>query len=80
MPPARRYYFAWESPGAPARSGAPSNKGALQNVSSAVQILPNWSWMHYLAYVGYTAAVGVVMLAIGVYVFGRLEANFAEEL
>jgi ABC-2 type transport system permease protein len=60
--------------------GEPTGGGVLQNASNAVTILPDWTWTGYLAYIGYTMAVGLVMLAIGVYVFGRLEANFAEEL
>jgi hypothetical protein len=34
----------------------------------------------YLAYLGYSFAIGVVVMAIAVWVFGRSEANFAEEL
>ena len=34
----------------------------------------------YLAYLGYSFVVGVVLLAIAIAVFGRSEANFAEEL
>ena len=34
----------------------------------------------YLAYLGYSFVVGFVMLAIAIAVFGRSEANFAEEL
>jgi ABC-type polysaccharide/polyol phosphate export permease len=54
--------------------------GVLKNAAAATQILPNWSVGGYLLYVGYTAAVGLVLLLIGISVFGRLEANFAEEL
>jgi ABC-2 type transport system permease protein len=57
-----------------------SGTGALRNVTNVVEILPNWSWSEYLAYVGYTAGVGILLMAIGIHVFGRLEANFAEEL
>jgi ABC-2 type transport system permease protein len=44
------------------------------------QILPNWSFGAYSAYLGLTFGVALVVLAIGISVFGRLEANFAEEL
>jgi ABC-2 type transport system permease protein len=54
--------------------------GALRHVSGATEILPDWSWLHYVAYLGLTAGLAVVLLAAGVAVFGRLEANFAEEL
>jgi ABC-2 type transport system permease protein len=42
--------------------------GALRNVSNVVEILPDWSWAQYLAYVGYTAGVGLVLLTIGIFV------------
>jgi len=44
------------------------------------QILPNWSFGAYAGYLGLTFGVAFVVLAIGISVFGRLEANFAEEL
>ena len=44
------------------------------------QILPHWPMTGYLAYLGYSFVVGVVVLAIAIAVFGRSEANFAEEL
>ncbi len=44
------------------------------------QILPHWPLTGYLAYLGYSFAFGFVMLAIAISVFGRSEANFAEEL
>ena len=43
-------------------------------------ILPDWSWASYAGYLGLTFGVALVVLAIAVAVFGRLEANFAEEL
>lgn len=43
-------------------------------------ILPPWTWGEYALYLGLTFAVGLVLLAVGIAVFGRLEANFAEEL
>jgi ABC-2 type transport system permease protein len=46
----------------------------------ANQILPHWPITGYLAYLGYSFAFGFVMLAIAISVFGRSEANFAEEL
>jgi len=44
------------------------------------QILPHWGMGTYLAYLGYSFAVGLVIFAIAISVFGRSEANFAEEL
>ncbi len=44
------------------------------------EILPHWSMGTYLAYLGYSFAVGIIVLAIAISVFGRGEANFAEEL
>ncbi len=43
-------------------------------------ILPAESAWWYLMHLGYTAAVGVVLLVIGLKVFSRLEGDFAEEL
>jgi ABC-2 type transport system permease protein len=44
------------------------------------QILPHWPMTGYLAYLGYSFVVGAILLAIAISVFGRSEANFAEEL
>jgi ABC-2 type transport system permease protein len=46
----------------------------------AQQLLPAWSVWGYLAYLGMSFAFGIIVLAIGVKVFGRSEVNFAEEL
>ena len=43
-------------------------------------ILPHWNLSLYLGYLGYSFVVGAIVLAIGIHVFGRSEANFAEEL
>jgi ABC-2 type transport system permease protein len=43
-------------------------------------LLPEWSYGHYLAYLGWSFLFGAVVLAIAVRVFGRSEVNFAEEL
>ncbi len=43
-------------------------------------ILPHWPMSVYVGYLGYSFAVGLVVLAIAISVFGRSEANFAEEL
>jgi len=48
--------------------------------NDGVQLLPDWSWGEYAGYLGLTFGVALVALTIGVSVFGRLEANFAEEL
>lgn len=44
------------------------------------QILPHWHMIGYLGYLGYSFGFGLVVLAIAIAVFGRSEANFAEEL
>jgi ABC-2 type transport system permease protein len=44
------------------------------------QILPHWPMSLYLGYLGYSFVFGFVVLAIAISVFGRSEANFAEEL
>ena len=44
------------------------------------QILPHWPLTGYLAYLGYSFVIGGILLVIAIVVFGRSEANFAEEL
>jgi ABC-2 type transport system permease protein len=44
------------------------------------QLLPAWSVWGYLAYLGMSFGFGIIVLAIGIKVFGRSEVNFAEEL
>jgi ABC-2 type transport system permease protein len=44
------------------------------------QILPHWPMSLYVAYLGYSFVFAVIVGAIAIYVFGRSEANFAEEL
>lgn len=44
------------------------------------RILPDWSIAGYAAYLGVVGLVGVVLLLFGLWLFGRLEGNFAEEL
>jgi ABC-2 type transport system permease protein len=45
-----------------------------------IQLLPHWPYWGFLAYLGWSFAFGLVTLTIAVRVFGRSEANFAEEL
>ncbi len=55
----------------------------LTNPHGAVghtQLLPNWPYWGFLAYLGWSFVFGIVTLAIAIRVFGRSEANFAEEL
>ena len=44
------------------------------------QILPHWQLTGYLGYLGYSFVFGAIFLVIAISVFGRSEANFAEEL
>jgi ABC-type polysaccharide/polyol phosphate export permease len=53
---------------------------AKLTTDAGTKLLPDWSWGAYAGYLGVTFGVGIIVLAIGVAVFGRLEANFAEEL
>jgi ABC-2 type transport system permease protein len=46
----------------------------------ADQILPHWHLTGYLGYLGYSFVIGAILLVIAISVFGRSEANFAEEL
>ena len=43
-------------------------------------MLPTWGIGGYLAYLGLTLGVGLVAAIVGLRVFGRSEADFAEEL
>jgi len=43
-------------------------------------LLPDWSYWKYVGYLGYSFAVGAIVLVIAVRVFGKAEGNFAEEL
>ena len=44
------------------------------------QMLPTWGIGCYLAYLGLSLGVGLVLAVVGLRVFGRSEADFAEEL
>jgi ABC-2 type transport system permease protein len=59
-----------------ARLNNPHPKGG----GPPVQLIPHWPYWGFLAYLGYSLAFGLITLAIAVRVFGRSEANFAEEL
>jgi ABC-2 type transport system permease protein len=48
--------------------------------SGTVEVLPHWSYGEYVAYLGMSFGFGLIVLVIAVRVFGRSEANFAEEL
>jgi ABC-2 type transport system permease protein len=50
------------------------------SVTPAQPLLPHWSYWGYVGYLGMSVAFGLIVLAIAVYVFGRAEINFAEEL
>ena len=52
----------------------------LDNKSTHTQLLPHWPYLGYVAYLGMSVAFGLIVLTIAVRVFGRSEANFAEEL
>jgi len=52
----------------------------LNNNITGKPILPNWSVGGYALYLGWSFAFGLIVLAIAIRVFGRSEANFAEEL
>jgi hypothetical protein len=44
------------------------------------QLLPHWPYWGFVAYLGYSLAFGLVTLVLAIRVFGRSDANFAEEL
>ena len=49
-------------------------------VRTVTPLLPHWPYWGFIAYLGYSVAFGLVILVIAIRVFGRSEANFAEEL
>jgi len=44
------------------------------------ELLPNWPYWGFVAYLGYSLVFALIILTIAIKVFGRSEANFAEEL
>ncbi len=50
------------------------------NLPKTLPVLPSWSVATYAGIDAIVFAVGVVLLVFAVWVFGRLEGNFAEEL
>ncbi|GIU90721.1 MAG: hypothetical protein KatS3mg010_1820 [Acidimicrobiia bacterium] len=61
-------------------TGGGSSAPRALSGEGVAQILPPWTWGEYALYLGLTLGVGIVALAIAISVFGRLEADFAEEL
>jgi ABC-2 type transport system permease protein len=45
-----------------------------------VQLLPHWPYWGFVAYLGYSLAFALITMTLAIRVFGRSEANFAEEL
>jgi hypothetical protein len=43
-------------------------------------LLPHWPYWQFVAYLGYSLVFALIVMAIAIRVFGRSEANFAEEL
>jgi ABC-2 type transport system permease protein len=58
----------------------PKISAAVTNGVRVNGILPHWHMFTYLSYLGYSFVIGFIVLAIAIAVFGRSEANFAEEL
>jgi ABC-2 type transport system permease protein len=54
--------------------------GSSSRYGSTITTLPTWSMAGYAAYVGIVAVASVLLTFLGLYVFGRLENDFAEEL
>ena len=50
------------------------------NKATGAPLLPNWPYSTYVAYLGLSFALGLIFLVLAVWVFGRSEQNFAEEL
>jgi ABC-2 type transport system permease protein len=45
-----------------------------------LNVLPNWSALHYALLNGVLIAVSGAALVVAIRIFGRLQGNFAEEL
>jgi len=56
------------------------NVHTVGGIRTVTPLLPHWPYWAFLAYLGWSFAFGIITLAIAVRVFGRSEANFAEEL
>jgi len=56
------------------------NVRTVGGIRTVTPLLPHWPYWAFLAYLGWSFAFGIITLAIAVRVFGRSEANFAEEL
>ncbi|MDQ1460403.1 MAG: type transport system permease protein [Actinomycetota bacterium] len=56
------------------------NVHTVNGVRTVTPLLPHWPYWGFVAYLGYSLAFAVITLTIAVRVFGRSEANFAEEL
>src|SRR3954465_517979 len=56
------------------------NVHTVNGVTTVTPLLPHWPYWGYVAYLGYSLVIAVITMAIAVRVFGRSEANFAEEL
>jgi ABC-2 type transport system permease protein len=56
------------------------NVHTVNGIRTVTPLLPHWPYWAFLAYLGYSLVFALVTLAIAVRVFGRSEANFAEEL
>jgi ABC-2 type transport system permease protein len=50
------------------------------NKATGAPLLPHWPYSTYVAYLGLSFLLGFIFLALAVWVFGRSEQNFAEEL
>jgi ABC-2 type transport system permease protein len=66
-----------------ARLTNPHPKGGPLDASGKaipLQLLPHWHYWVFVAYLGYSLAFALITLVLAVWVFGRSEANFAEQL
>ena len=53
---------------------------ALERLEGVNAILPPWGFADYALYLSYAGVIAVVLLIVGFWTFGRIEADFAQEL
>jgi len=56
------------------------NVHTVNGVRTVTPLLPHWPYWGFVAYLGYSLVFALIVMTLAIRVFGRSEANFAEEL